>query len=78
MPSKYPKVAIEFQASLKDGDKFTPIKDYAPHYGKVLTIDGLLRKYNNPDNCLYWVKDDAGNLDDVRCWWLRKCCTRVT
>lgn len=74
----YSRPAIEFQAALKPGDRFTPIKDYAPHAGQVLTVDGLLRRYKNPDDSIYWVKDEQGSLiEPVRAWWLRQCCRRV-
>jgi hypothetical protein len=60
------------------GDKFTPIKDYAPHYGQVLTVDGLVRRYKNPDDCLYWLRNEQHELSEpVRCRWLRKCCVKV-
>lgn len=74
----YSRLAINFQSSLQVGDKFTPIKDHAPHYGQILTVDGLVRQYKNPDDCLYWLKDEQGQLlEPIRCWWLRKCCTKV-
>ena len=74
----YSRPAIEFQTALQVGDRFTPIKDYAPHAGKTLIVDGLLRAYTNPDDCPYWVKDEDGTqLEPVRSWWLRKCCRRV-
>lgn len=74
----YSRPAIQFHASLSTGDKFTPIKDYAPYAGKVIIVDGLLRHYSNPDDCMYEVKDENGNLlEPVRAWWLRKCCRRV-
>lgn len=73
----YSRPAIEFQASLKSGDRFTPVESHATHFGKILTVDGLLRAYKNPDDCLYWVIDEARTPYDVRCWWLRKCCQRV-
>lgn len=65
----YSRPAIEFQAALKIGDRFTPIKDYAPHFGKVLIVDGLLRTYKNPDDCMYWLKDEHGELlEPIRSW----------
>lgn len=74
----YSRLAIIFQASLQVGDRFTPIKDYAPHFGKILIVDGLVRRYKNPDDCMYWLKGEQGQLlEPVRCYWLRKCCTRV-
>lgn len=74
----YSRPAIEFQAALKAGDRFTPMSDYASHAGKVLVVDGLLRKYKDPDDSIYWIKDEEGNLlEPTRCWWLRKCCRRV-
>lgn len=73
----YSRPAIEFQAGLKVGDKFTPVDDDAPFAGQVLTVDGLIRQYKNPDDCLYWIIDEDDLPHDVRCWWLRKCCRRV-
>lgn len=73
-PMPYSRVAMEFQASLQVGDQFTSFA--AP--ANVVTVDGLLRKYANPDDCMYWLKDEQGQLlEPVRCWWLRKCCTKV-
>ena len=74
----YSRPAIEFQAALKVGDRFTPIEDYMPYAGQILTVEGVVRRYANPDDCLYWIKDGNGELlEPVRCWWLRKCCRRV-
>lgn len=73
----YSRPAIEFQATLKAGDKFTPIKDYAAHAGRVLTVDTVKFSAANPDDYVYYVNTDEGDRVWVRCWWLRKCCRRV-
>lgn len=74
----YGRPAIQFQSTLKVGDKFTPIKDYAPYYGRVLEVLALDRRYNNPDDCAYILRDAEGGTEfEARCWWLRKCCRRV-
>lgn len=78
MSRGYATVAIEFQASLRAGDRFTPTEPHAPHYGQTLTVEGLVKWYKNPDDCLYWVVNEEGVEHHIRCGWLRKCCRRVS